>query len=254
MPRLELSDAQRESYRHKGFAIVPGAFDADEMATVTAWIEEIEAWPEAPGKYMKYFEDSLREPGRRVLNRIENFVPYHPGLASLLSSSPLQACVEQALGEPAVLFKEKVNFKLPGGGGFEPHQDIQAGWDKYAALCVTVMVTIDETTIENGCLELAHWPHRRQLIGDLWRPLQPEQMGDIEFVPYPTKPGDVMLFDSFLPHQSAPNPTDSPRRVLYVTYNRAADGDHRERYFADKRRSYPQDCEREAGKVYAYKV
>jgi ectoine hydroxylase-related dioxygenase (phytanoyl-CoA dioxygenase family) len=116
------------------------------------------------------------------------------------------------------------------------------------------MITIDETTLENGCLEIAHWPHRQQMIGDLWRPLQPEQLAGIEFIPYPSKPGDMMLFDSYLPHRSAPNRTDSPRRVLYVTYNRATDGDHRERYYADKRKSYPQDCERESGKVYTYKV
>jgi ectoine hydroxylase-related dioxygenase (phytanoyl-CoA dioxygenase family) len=254
MQHIELSKQQRESYARRGFIVVPAAFGTDEMATITGWIDEVEAWPEAPGKYLKYYEDSLREPGRRVLNRIENFVPYHAGLASLLLDSPLQDCVSAALGEPAVLFKEKINFKLPGGGGFEPHQDVQAGWDTYAELCVTAMLTIDETTLENGCLELAHWDHRQQMIGDLWQPLRSEQLADIEFVSYPTKPGDLMLFDSFLPHRSAPNPTDKPRRVLYVTYNRAVDGDHRERYFVDKRRSYPQDCEREPGKVYTYKV
>jgi len=45
-----------------------------------------------------------------------------------------------------------------------------------------------------------------------------------------------------------------PRRVLYITYNRASEGDWREQYYADKRKSFPPDCEREAGKVYEYKV
>jgi hypothetical protein len=70
----------------------------------------------------------------------------------------------------------------------------------------------------------------------------------------PTQPGDAVLFDSYVPHQSAPNGTDTPRRVLYVTYNRASDGDHRLRYFAEKRRSYPPDCEREPGREYVYRV
>ena len=64
----------------------------------------------------------------------------------------------------------------------------------------------------------------------------------------------MVLFDAYVPHRSAPNLTDSPRRVLYLTYNKASEGDHRERYYADKRKSFPPDCEREAGKDYAYKV
>ena len=48
--------------------------------------------------------------------------------------------------------------------------------------------------------------------------------------------------------------TADPRRVLYVTYNEAVHGDHREQYYADKRKSYPPDIEREDGKEYAYRV
>ena len=56
------------------------------------------------------------------------------------------------------------------------------------------------------------------------------------------------------PHASGPNLTRSPRRVLYITWNRAADGDHRLRYYADKHRNYPPDIEREAGKSYVFRV
>ena len=45
-----------------------------------------------------------------------------------------------------------------------------------------------------------------------------------------------------------------PRRVLYVTYNRASEGDHRAAYFADKRKSYPPDIEREPGRTYVFRV
>ncbi len=48
--------------------------------------------------------------------------------------------------------------------------------------------------------------------------------------------------------------TDRPRRVLYVTYNRASEGDHRARYVADKRANFPPDIEREPGKTYVFRV
>jgi hypothetical protein len=63
-----------------------------------------------------------------------------------------------------------------------------------------------------------------------------------------------LFFDSYLPHRSAPNATRQRRRVLYVTYNRASEGDQRARYYADKHANYPPDCEREAGRRYEYRV
>ncbi len=248
-----VSQQQIEAFRREGYLVLPGVFDSAQMKEITGWVEELHSWPETPGKHMMYFEESSRADKRRILNRIENFYPYHEMMADLLDDEMRAGCGE-LFGEPAVLFKEKVNFKMPGGGGFEAHQDVQAGWDDYVGLAVTAMVTIDETTTENGCLEIGRWRHRQEMIGELWRPLQPAELVEVDFTPLPSKPGDLVFFDSYVPHQSAPNLTDAPRRVLYVTYNRASDGDHCERYYADKRKSYPPDCERDADKVYEYKV
>ncbi len=249
-----ISEQQIASFRRDGYLNLPGYFDASELKRVMSWVDEIQSWPEKLGEHMMYFEQSRDGKNTRLLNRLENFVPYHEGLAELCIGEQLWGSCGDLFGEPAVLFKEKVNFKMPGGDGFEPHQDVQAGWDDYVSIAVTAMVTIDETTKENGYLEMARWRHRKEMIGELWRPLQPEELLDVEFVALPSKPGDVVFFDSFIPHQSAPNLTDSPRRVLYVTYNPASDGDHREQYYADKRNSYPPDCERDPDKVYEYRV
>ena len=66
----------------------------------------------------------------------------------------MRQAVSELFGEPAVLFKDKINFKLPGGDGFKAHQDVQAGWDAYAGLHITAMVAIDETNAANGSLEM----------------------------------------------------------------------------------------------------
>jgi hypothetical protein len=254
LPRSASADALRADFEGKGYAVWPSLFDADEMRRITAWVDEIQSWPEMPGRHWMYFEKSRDEPPQRLLNRIENFVPFHGDLYDLVQSDRLLGLSSRLLGAPAVLFKDKVNFKLPGGGGFEPHQDVQAGWDVYAKVFLTAMVSIDETTVENGCLELAEWGHRREMIGQMWKPLTAEETKGISYRPLPTQPGDTVFFDSFLPHRSEPNPTGSARRVLYITYNLLAEGDQRARYYADKHRNYPQDCEREPGKVYEFKV
>ncbi len=242
------------TYRRDGFVAVRGLFDAEAMKQITAWVDEVQALPEVPGKYMKYFDDSLLAPGQRVLSRIENFVPYHEGLAGLIGGEGLLGRVSGLFGEEAVLFKEKINFKLPGGGGFEAHQDVQAGWDDYAGLYITALVSIDAATPQNGCLEIAAGHHTRGMIGERWRPLSGGELAGVEFTPCPAAPGDALFFDSVTPHRSDPNMTGAPRRVLYVTYNRLSEGDHRARYYADKRASYPPDCEREPGKTYTFRV
>jgi hypothetical protein len=61
----------------------------------------------------------------------------------------------------------------------------------------------------------------------------------------------LVFFDSYIPHRSATNDSLRPRRSLYVTYNRAAEGDRRDDYYADKRRSFPPEIERVAGVDYA---
>lgn len=249
-----ISDNQVANFKRDGFVVIPGMFDAAEMKRIAAWTAEAERLPEVPGKYMMYFEQSLKNDGKRLLNRLENFAPYHEGFRALFDGDKLKGGVADLLGEPAVLYKGKINFKLPGGDGFRPHQDQQAGWGAYADFFITALLSIDEATEENGCLEMAAGYHDKGLIGPEWEPLTDEQIAAMNPVSCPTKPGDVIFFDSYAPHGSGPNMSDKERRVLYVTYNRLSDGDHRAQYYADKRANFPPDIEREPEKIYSYRV
>jgi ectoine hydroxylase-related dioxygenase (phytanoyl-CoA dioxygenase family) len=172
----------------------------------------------------------------------------------LVRQGRLMAAVSALMEAPSVLFKDKINFKQPGGAGFEPHQDQQAGWSVYAPLFLTAMISIDRATEENGCLQIARMPRPRAILGEEWKPLTESDLGGHKLVSVPTEPGDVIFFDSFVAHASEPNRSDTQRRILYLTYNRLADGDHRVRYFHDKRQSFPPDVEREPGREYKYRV
>ena len=248
-PRL--SDAQLEDYRRDGYIVARGAFGPEAVADMDAWAKELLAMPEAPGRHWVYWEENLREPGRKIVSRIENIAPFHDGFRALAEA--LKTMCEQLFGEPALLFKEKINFKMPGGGGFAPHQDSQAGWERYASDFISVLVCIDEATIENGCLKVVPGFHERGLYR-AWEPISEEDMKGMEFVPTPTAPGDVILFDSYTPHSSEPNLTDKTRRIYFATYNRLSDGDQLAAYYADKRKSYPPDIERHPDKEYVYRV
>jgi hypothetical protein len=228
-------------------------FDPTMVAKIARWTDDVVAAPEVPGRHMVYYEDDRRAPGQRIVSRIENFCPFFPVFDEFLNTAPALNCIGQLLGEPAVMFKDKINFKLPGGDGFKAHQDVQAGWDAYGSLHITLLITIDEATVENGCLEIAPGMHDKGLLGDMWKPLQ-DPDPRIHYQTYPTAPGDVIFFDSYIPHRSQPNLTNEQRRILYMTYGKASEGDHRAAYYADKRKNYPPDCERDPNKEYSFKV
>ena len=154
-PAGPLGRAEVEAFRRQRYVVVPELFGHAEMAQVRSWTDEVAGWPETPGQWMMYFEQSTAEPGRRLLNRIENVLPWHAGFRALATGVKMQGACAQLFNEPAILFKDKINFKLPGGGGFEAHQDVQAGWSRYAGMHVTALIMIDRSTLANGCLEMA---------------------------------------------------------------------------------------------------
>ena len=234
-----------------GTLVVRGFFSAAETDALIRWTGEVADAPEVAGGQMVYHEDSLLEPGWRVVQRIEDFCPYHPAMDALSRGGALSRWLDALMGGPTVLFKDKINFKHPGGDGFKAHQDQAAGWTAFAPLFVTALVTVDPATIANGCLEIATAPRPDTLVGAEWAPLPEDGLG---LVPVPTEPGDVIFFDSYVAHASKPNLTDRQRRVLYLTYNLLEHGDHRRRYFAEKRAAFPPDIERRPGESYVFRV
>jgi len=229
-------------------------------------VTDMDSWPEVAGKWMKYFEknrlkgtpghDSVDEPAK-ILQRIENFLQHNKELDRLINGPRMLGMLEQLFGEKAVLYKEKINYKLPGGDGFNPHQDVAAGWWMYGQSShISVLIGVDEATEQNGALELVRgqYGQRQERLSPDWKEIPKETCDKLNWEMAPTRAGDVVFFDSFVPHRSGPNTTDRPRRVVYTTYAKANEGDFRDKYYADKRLSFPPDIEREKDKVYEYKI
>jgi hypothetical protein len=155
-----LAAADRDLFRSHGYLWLRGFFTEAETRDLRSWTEEIAAWPETPGRWMRYYERDAASPERKLLARIENFVPYHAGLAALFAGRKVSDLLAECCGEPVVLFKDKINFKLPGGAGFAPHQDAPAYVDFGIEHHLTLMAPVDAFTRENGCLEVGCWPAR----------------------------------------------------------------------------------------------
>ena len=247
----QLNPGQIDAFQNNGFVVARGAFNKTAAHRFAQWAEELAALPEELGKQWVYWEKNQKIPDQKIICRIENIAPFHAGFASLAEA--LKPAVAQLVGEDVTLFKEKINFKYPGADGFKAHQDSQAGWDAYADFFVSALVSIDKATAENGCLKIVAGRHQRGLYRS-WEPLTDTDMADMQFIDCPTEPGDVIFFDCYAPHASEPNLSDTIRRIYFATYNRKSAGDHLARYYADKRKNYPPDIEREAGKEYVFRV
>ena len=247
-----LSTEEHKRYQRDGFLHLKGFYQGEELDHLRECLAQVQESPEEVGGQMMYFEEGSGGQGR-LLQRVEDFCRRHKGMEALFcgaESRLAQACGD-LIGEDVVLFKDKINFKLPGGDGFKAHQDQAAGWGKYIDWFMSIGVFVDAATVENGALEVAGGYHKDGLLGEEWTPIVDL---DIEYTLVPCDPGDVLFFDSYVPHRSAPNNSDKARRALFITYNKASEGYKLPEYYEDKRRDFPPDIERPDGKVYTYRV
>jgi hypothetical protein len=256
--RFRLTAEQLSSYDRDGYLLIKAkdVWTPAELKLMVSSVNSMNEWPDKAGAYMKYYESNRNNPDAdKLLCRIENFTQYNPGLEFLLNGDKLLEMSSDLLSEPAIMYKEKVNYKLPGGAGFAPHQDIAAGWWMYQqSIHISCLVSIDPATAENGALEVVSGKHMDGMLSEDWKEIPLDLVEKMKWELVPTEPGDVLFFDSYVPHRSAPNNTNNSRRVLYVTYAKASEGDLRARYYSDKRASFPPDIERDPSKKYEYKI
>lgn len=242
----------REHWTRNGWVCLRRFFSPAETADLARWTEEIAGWPEQPGVWMRYYEKRPEHAGGKMLARIENFLPYHPGLAGLLTGPRLTALLADCAGEAVVLFKDKINFKFPGGAGFAPHQDAPAYVNFGIEHQLTAMVPIDPFTRENGCLEMAIGACERVFLPhNADGTLRAEVVDGLHVEPLLAEPGDVIVFDAWVPHWSGPNRSTGSRRAYYLTFNPASCGDQRAAYYTRKRECFPPEYERRPGVDYA---
>ncbi|KAJ2159495.1 hypothetical protein GGF46_002991 [Coemansia sp. RSA 552] len=247
----ELSQEQVDSYNRDGFLKLTDIYTLDEAAQLVKEVRKIQSWPDRPGKWMNYYERN-KDTGGMLLCRTENFTPYSDHVRQLVTGSRVMGVLEQLTGEPYVLFKEKINAKLPGGQGFAPHQDAPAFTHLGQARHITVLFTVDGSYVENGCLEVVPGSHADGKIVPHHDSgaMVDEWCKEQQWIPVECNSGDVLVFGSYLAHRSGQNTSSDSRANLYMTYNPLSEGDKREAYYADKREKFPPLNERIPGKDY----
>ncbi|KAJ3861133.1 hypothetical protein EV359DRAFT_15690, partial [Lentinula novae-zelandiae] len=97
------------------FLVLP-AISKDISHNIKKWANEVKNLPYRPDSWMHYDEviknSKSSNTEERVLSRTENFADYHEGFKELFRGAEMTSILEQLTGEPMVLFKEKINYKV----------------------------------------------------------------------------------------------------------------------------------------------
>jgi hypothetical protein len=195
-----------------------------ELDALQAWVSTVEQWPAGSHVWGHYAEQT--EHGPKIC-RTENVSACHTGIATLVEGD-VRACASDAFGEPAEAFKDKINYKHPGGAGFSPHQDLVA----YPGVkrVMSILIAIDACSVDAGCLWLAAGVDR-VLPTDERGAVSGDIASDLEWFPAELDAGDAVCIDGVAPHYSQPNRSPWARRVLVVSYAPPAENYRRDDYY-----------------------
>ena len=256
---MTITKNQIEDFKNLGFLVIKDFFDAKVMNKILQEVNVMEHQEPLKDGIMKYYEESndnsnpiSAEP---LLIRVENFIEVNGYLNSIVNHRTIHEILTELFGEPGVLLKEKINYKPPGSPPDHLHQDSQAGWDDYGSEFLSVLIAVENSTTENACVEFdTSGSYKDSLAGPLWEPLDADALPDLNLQPIETNSGDIIIFNSYVPHGSESNSSNQRRCNIYLTYNKLSEGDHRIDYFKDKRKSFPPNNERDPNKDYSFKV
>jgi Phytanoyl-CoA dioxygenase (PhyH) len=227
-----------EFFVKQGWVLID-TLNADQTHQLQIWVDEVAAWPLEGGEWIHHRE--MTEAGPQ-LARTENFTPFHDGLRALLRTGAMLDVASALIGEEAVLYKEKVNYKLTGGAGFAPHQDAPAY--RFIENHISCMVAVDDSTPENGCLDVVSERYDAVLPMDERGCITADVVESMTWIPAPIKAGQTLWFHSRTPHRSGPNTSSKNRRALYPTYNALREGDLRDAYYSQKHREWQEARDR----------
>lgn len=220
---VRLTPEQVDEYNENGFVFIRPMFDAEETVLLRRAMEEDPMIQRH--SLLRADADGL---GTRISlwNRAGDAVY---GLAA--RSERMVGAAEALIGEPVYHYQSKLTAKDPKvGGAWEWHQDY-GYWYYNGCLrpdMLSMMIALDRTDGENGCLQLVKGSHKLGRIdhvpvSDKQNAADPARMEEIlarhEVVHCELDPGDVVIFHSNVLHRSDQNRSDKRRWTFLVCYN-----------------------------------
>jgi ectoine hydroxylase-related dioxygenase (phytanoyl-CoA dioxygenase family) len=225
---------QRAAYERDGFVLIRSLFDTEEIALLRGAIET------DPQLHASLYD---RNDASGKATRMATW--NHPGdsvYGLVARSHRVVDTMEEMLGGEVYHYHSKLTAKEPrDGGAWEWHQDY-GYW--YHNGCVfpymaSVMVALDKTTRENGCLQVIRGSHHAgrvehgvlpgQQVGADPRRVE-EMLKNLELVYAEMEPGDGLFFHANVMHRSDQNRSENRRWTVLFCYNAARNNPYLEHH------------------------
>ena len=254
-------DAQQlAAYERDGYIVLPAAISEDEVADLAAEADRVLDLvlrsSLRAGERNPRLDAAFRD-GRLKVRKIQPLNDLSALLDEISRDPRLIDPMRQLMGDDPVLMEEKLNYKLDMGpqpafasldfggradDGFDLHTDWgYYRYHGYPDATISSAITIDDC-VGRGPLRVIPGTHRRDYeyahLGD--GRLGPDDAGTFtasDRVALEVPPGSVLLFHSKLVHDSIPNPTSLPRKMLIYSHYPASHGgdpDRRNRWLREK--------------------
>jgi ectoine hydroxylase-related dioxygenase (phytanoyl-CoA dioxygenase family) len=220
-----LNASQISQYEEKGYVVVPGVLDSDEIAELRQVTEEYSGRAQAGDIDAKAMDVGVKD-GENYLRRIKSPHLHHPVYDKVMRHPRLLEVVADLIGPDIRLYGTKLNLKLPSGSGdaIQWHQD----WAFYPHTNDSILaagVMLDDMTEQNGPLLVLTGSQRGEVhshhangyfVGALDTAPLKDQLGTAEVLTGPA--GSVSFHHVRVVHASGPNRSTGPRRIIFQNY------------------------------------
>jgi ectoine hydroxylase-related dioxygenase (phytanoyl-CoA dioxygenase family) len=162
-----LSHRQIEQFHAQGWIHVKSLIDAPAVARLRGEVESLHEQMAAhtpPGVGVAWEDETPADRPRRI-RQLMHSEKVSPAIESLLTSDTMLDVVEQLIGPRIILYHSKLMMKAARDGSFTPwHQDF--GYWRYSSKVpsqVNCMLSIDPSTLANGCIRFVPGSHKAGL-------------------------------------------------------------------------------------------
>lgn len=231
-----------DAFDREGYLVLPGVFDADEVAAMRTdadfILELIVNSSLANRRQSRRLDIRRKADGTMVVRKIQPIVDLALALAKFSNDQRLLGPMSELMGDEPVLMEEKLNYKqpVPSMATFRVPEDddrfpVHNDWayyrvNGYPQSIVSSALTIDECHEDNGPIRVFPGTHKRHVDHLRVRNGLEVPSGTVDpdrSVAVVAPPGSVVFFHSCLIHTSSPNDSGAPRRVMiYSHYPKAA--------------------------------
>ena len=234
--RVIVTDEQRRRLREDGYYITDVLFDEATLQTVRDAFQEV--WDRNVAATLKRTTHALTIELAKFRPFLSQLDHHHEVCKAFIRHRVFQELAEQHVGPNVDITWNQAILKPPQKGGtidnaFAWHQDqwyAQKGdyakdsnWEILTdpKTSITCWVAISRTTVDNGTLWVIPGGHKKGLLEHVWSEDRREWQGQYDTswkVPAVLKPGQMLVFDKFLPHSSGANVSEETRMAYQIGY------------------------------------